>query len=260
VATSAYRNLQHKVKIVNADFIIDSEARVVFKAGKNRDGYFSALDLLKQVEHTIDLFEDKTNSFATGLFMFDNAPSHQKRAPDALSARKMPKRPHQTWMHHKDGPHMRNGMFNGQSQEFYYPDDHPTMPGWFKGMETIVKERNLWPETGLNAQCEGFKCELGRTDCCCRRLLFCQSDFTLQKSHLEEYVTSRGHICDFYPKFHCELNFIEQYWGVAKFRYRSSQRTCDMEAMERNVIECLDDVPLLQIRRFLLFFIGHTWL
>lgn len=126
--------------------------------------------------------------------MFNNTLSHQKWALDALSACKMPKRPHQTWMHHKDGPHMQNGMFNSQS------------------------------------------------------------DFTLQKSHFKEYVTSWGHICDFYPKFHCKLNFIEQYWDVAKFWYRSSQCTCNMEAMERNVIECINDIPLLQIQRFLSFF------
>ena len=83
-----------------------SEARVVFKAGKNRDGYFSYEDLLKQVEHSIDIFESKTNGFATGLFIFDNAPSHQKRAPDALSARKMPKNPSKDWSPKKDGPKM----------------------------------------------------------------------------------------------------------------------------------------------------------
>jgi hypothetical protein len=34
----------------------------------------------------IDIFENKTNGTAMGLFMFDNAPSHQKQAKDALSA------------------------------------------------------------------------------------------------------------------------------------------------------------------------------
>lgn len=227
--------------------MINSEARVIFKAGKNRDGWFNADDLLAQVEKSIDIFDRKTNGFATGLFMFDNAPSHQKRAADALSARQMPKRPHASWTHHKDGPKMRDSP-TGQS--FYHPETHPTMPGWFKGMEVIIRERDLWPAEGsLRAQCDGFKCVPGATNCCCRRLLFCQPDFVSQKSQLEEYITSRGHICDFYPKFHCELNFIEQYWGAVKYLYRSSPKTADMEAMEKNVIACLDDVPLLQIRR-----------
>jgi hypothetical protein len=71
-------------------------ARIVFKAGKNRDGYFSSDDLIAQVDNAIDIFEGRTNGLATGLFLFDNAPSHQKRADDALSARKMPKNPSET--------------------------------------------------------------------------------------------------------------------------------------------------------------------
>jgi len=80
--------------------------------------------------------------------------------------------------------------------------------------------------------------------------IFCQYDFVAQKSHLEEYVTSRGYICDFYLKFHCELKFIKQYWGAVKFLYWSSPKTADMDAMECNMNACLDNVPLLQIRRY----------
>ena len=53
-----------------------SEARIVFKAGTNCNGWFSADDLLKQVENAIDIFKVKINNFATNLFMFNNAPSH----------------------------------------------------------------------------------------------------------------------------------------------------------------------------------------
>lgn len=150
---------------------------------------------------------------------------------------------------------MRPGTFgtgdNKQMQDFYFPNDHPTMPCWFKGMESIICEHSLWPSVGsLNAQCAGFKCEAGKTDCCCQRILFSQPDFCSQKSQLEEYITLQGHICEFYPKFHCELNFIEQYWGTVKLQYWSSEKTTDMEAMERNVIACLNDVPLLQIQQY----------
>jgi hypothetical protein len=124
------------------------------------------------------------------------------------------------------------------------------MPGWFKGMEVIIRERRLWPEEGgLQAQCADFKCTADRTDCCCRRLLFTQPDFGSQKSQLQEFIESRGHLCDFYPKYHCELNFIEQYWGAAKFRYRAALRARTLKNMETTVKESLDGVPLLQIRR-----------
>jgi len=68
-----------------------SKARILFKAGKNWEGYFGADQLHQQVDQAIDIFEDKTNGWAQGLFMFDNAPSHQKWAPDAISARRMVK-------------------------------------------------------------------------------------------------------------------------------------------------------------------------
>ncbi|KAJ6553649.1 hypothetical protein B0H10DRAFT_2241965 [Mycena sp. CBHHK59/15] len=64
----------------------DDEARLLFRAGKNRDGWFNSDDVLRQVKKAIDIFEVRTGGGATGLFLFDNAPSHQKRAADALSA------------------------------------------------------------------------------------------------------------------------------------------------------------------------------
>ena len=39
-------------------------------------------------------------------------------------------------------------------------------------------------------------------------ILFNQPDFVPQKSELQELIEKRGHLCDFYPKYHCELNFI----------------------------------------------------
>jgi hypothetical protein len=229
-----------------------SEARLEWEAGKAHDGYFSSADLLKQVDKAIDIFESRTNGTATGLFMFDNAPGHQKRADDALSARKLPKNPKLGWTHVKNGPNMRSTTLpDGSGQDLYFPANHEKFPGWFKGMEQIIRERGFWPAGARNvlAQCKDFKCEDGATTCCCRRILFTQPDFVHQKSELEEYIVSRGHICDFYPKFHCELNFIEQYWGAAKYRYRVTPRTANMEEMKANVLACLDDVPLLQIQR-----------
>ena len=64
----------------------NSEACIFFKLGKNRDGWFSVKELLAQLDTAIDIFEGLTKGWAQGLFLFDNAPSHQKHADNALSA------------------------------------------------------------------------------------------------------------------------------------------------------------------------------
>ena len=67
------------------------EACIMFKPGKNHNGYFDAKELIDKVNCTINIFEDKTNQLAQGLFVFNNTPSHQKHAANAISARKMVK-------------------------------------------------------------------------------------------------------------------------------------------------------------------------
>ena len=49
--------------LINFKFLIrfHRDARIVFKAGKNNDGYFDADDLLTQVDRAINIFEDRTN-------------------------------------------------------------------------------------------------------------------------------------------------------------------------------------------------------
>ena len=86
-------------------------------------------------------------------------------------------------------------------------------------------------------------------DCCCQCILFLQPDFIAQKSQLEEVIESCSHICDFYPKYHCELNFIEQFWGAAKAHYHAGPQPKMGHEMEETVRESLDSVPLLQIQR-----------
>ena len=77
----------HPFSDFERDSPYDREAWLFFKAGKARDGWFDNDDLVIKVNKAIDIFEGKTNGFVTGLFLFDNALSHQKRAQDALSAK-----------------------------------------------------------------------------------------------------------------------------------------------------------------------------
>ncbi len=82
------------------------KARVTFRAGKNRDSYFTHEDLLEQVKSAIDIFDERFPN-AQAVFTFDNATSHQKCSADALSARNMPKFP--GWAGKKAVSNMRPG-------------------------------------------------------------------------------------------------------------------------------------------------------
>jgi hypothetical protein len=87
--------------------------------------------------------------------------------------------------------------------------------------------------------------------------------FHVARPQLQEYIESCGHLCDFYPKYHCELNFIEQYWGAAKLCYRVVGRARTLDAMEQKMLKSLDDIPLEQIQRYVfsfLFFLGLKYL
>ena len=122
-------------------------------------------------------------------------------------------------------------------------------------MKQILLERGKWPKRDpiankeRRAQCPQFKCPPGATDCCARRILFCEPDFVNQKCLLEETIVSRGHLTIFYPKYHCELNFIEMVWGAAKYEYRMFARPENEREMEQIVRDCIKVVPLQKMRR-----------
>jgi hypothetical protein len=62
-----------------------SKSRVLFKAGKARQGYFTNEDILKQAGDAMNIL--KQHYFdESHVLVFDNATTHLKRADDALSA------------------------------------------------------------------------------------------------------------------------------------------------------------------------------
>ncbi|KAJ7234033.1 hypothetical protein B0H12DRAFT_1239178 [Mycena haematopus] len=66
------------------------QTRILFKAGKGREGYFTNEDIIKQTNHAMEILS-RDYSDEKHVFVFDNTTTHTKRAGDALSARKMPK-------------------------------------------------------------------------------------------------------------------------------------------------------------------------
>ncbi|KIJ30893.1 hypothetical protein M422DRAFT_267500 [Sphaerobolus stellatus SS14] len=85
--------------------------------------------------------------------------------------------------------------------------------------------------------------------CCMRRFLTEQSDFKAEKPLIQLVIEAAGHKCFFLPKFHCELNPIEMYWGWTKFRLRAAADGTFPTA-KRLVPEILDSCPTRTIRAF----------
>lgn len=139
-------------------------------------------------------------------------------------------------------------MPDGSLQSFYYPDDHE-LSGYFKGMAVILEERGFGSMQKVRAMCRGFHCPADDPGCCCRRILYNQPDFAGQLSELETKCRERNIPVLFLPKFHCELNFIEQCWGYAKRLYRLCPPSTREEDLERNVVTAVDAVPLDMMRR-----------
>ena len=64
------------------------------------------MTLHKQVELSMDIFEEKPHRFKKALFLFDNVTTHQKQAPNAPSAQKMLKGLKLSWTPCPSGPKM----------------------------------------------------------------------------------------------------------------------------------------------------------
>lgn len=145
-------------------------------------------------------------------------------------------------------------LHNENEQDFYFPDDHPEFPRYFKGMAWILKEWG-YNVTGKKAQCgRSFsECPKGASDCCCRRTLYNQPDFANVESILESVCRERNVPVVFLPEFHCELNPIEQVWGAAKRYYRLLPPSSKFEDLCRNLLEALESISVDQMRRSVSF-------
>jgi hypothetical protein len=69
-----------------------------------------------------------------------------------------------------------------------------------KGIERVLRERRLWDPS----------CNLKQA----RKLLSERPDFLNQPEWLEEPILNGVCMIDFYPKYHCQFNLIEVFWGA----------------------------------------------
>src|SRR6266498_4034874 len=211
----------------------------------------------KLVHKAVPIFEI-LHPGCIAIFCFDQSTNHNAMAEDALIA---------TRMNLGSGgvqPKMRDGWYINEREEkciqsMTFPDNHPVekLRGQPKGIKKVLEERNLWPKKKINLVCK--KCSKKnadndendeiRLDCCARRIISLQPDFLEQQSALEEAIVRSGHILERYPKFHCECNFIERYWGFVK---RETRELCsyDYADLLKRIPEVLVGVPITTIRKF----------
>jgi hypothetical protein len=225
-------------------------ARTLFYAGVNRDGYWRHEDLVQQLkEQALPIFK-ALHPDCKGLFIFDQSSNHTAYAADALVAARMPLHPKKYRLYKGEKPkyHFRDTTFiddNGQHkhQAFFTYGERNMADGtpkhmWFKGVKKILEERGLWHDEDRTEGRQGKAWRLdcnnrngkgNPPECCAHHCLADQADFKRQKSALQETldqypVNQHRMILEFYPKFHCECNWIERFWSDVKRDVRSN---CD---------------------------------
>ena len=174
--------------------------------------------------------------------MVDNSQGHAAYGSDALLVSRMNMNPGGKQALMKNGWFIRDGERVVQTMVF--PNDHPEFPGQAKGMKQVLFERGYTQR--LRMVCKKG-CTDGVLQCCAKNILEREPDFKSQKSLVQEVIEAAGHLCIFLPKFHCELNFIEFFWGATKKWLRDH---CDytFETLKANLLLVMGSVKLTTIR------------
>jgi len=196
--------------------------------GKNEEGWWTADHLLEQIKKKMLPVFEALHPGCVGVFLFDNSTNHGAFAADALNTANMNLNPGGKQPKLRDGWYEKDGVRFTQSM-VTAPDEKP------KGIKIVLQERGLWnPSLRLNTA---------------KELLGSQPDFMAQKSRVEETIEAAGHVALFLPKFHCEFNFIEMYWGALKYYCREH---CDysLTKLLPTIKAAMEHVKLASIRRY----------
>ncbi len=126
-------------------------------------------------------------------------------------------------------PVMRTTIFNGETQEMVLPDGTP------KGMKIVLEERGVCTNDMISKDMA--------------KKLKEYNDFKNCKSIICEKIESRGHMCIYIPKFHCELNPIERCWCQAK-KYTRAYANGSIVRLRKILPKGLDSVTKEMIMKF----------
>jgi len=233
------------------------DARKIIFPGAGGDPWWDTKQLLVQISTTLDIFEEK-HIDCVAVLVFDQSSAHASHGEGALNAFDI---------------NLTDGGKKPTPKDTYYPPECtiPELRGTIqtlytmdaegnkinKGVKTILQERGCYPENPPNLKCK-IKCPdnlaypvsaSNEPPCCLAWILSTHKDFFEQKSAIAMLIEGRGHKCIFIPKFHCELNPIEMYWGYSKARYRQVKKT-SFDHAKREVLFALDACIIDTMRRF----------
>ncbi len=172
------------------------------------------------------------------VFAFDNSQNHRAKKEDALVANRLklsdgfPKKKgqHQTQLF-RDGYWIDGQNVRHEQVMFKIVDGNPIQ----KGIQSILTERGLYdPKKDLPYH---------------KKLLALQPDFKAQRSWLCELIEGRGHKVVFFPKFHCEFNFLERFFSSVK---KDLRMNCDYSliGLRERIPVAVQSVLLSVIRRY----------
>jgi len=148
-------------------------------------------------------------------------------------------------------PKMRDGWYVNKEGVKVVQSMH-TEDGTFKGTKTILLGRGrIKAGDKIVADCKRKAGdEEPDKNCCCKHVLANEPDFKSQPSTLEERIAQLGHDTRMLPKYHPELNPIEQFWAGLKEYLR---RVCGYSITELQVnvpVGLRTAVPLQQVQRY----------
>ena len=244
----------------------------LFEAGKNREGWFTNKDLVEQFEDLVPLIK-RLHADCDIVIAFDNSMTHHAKVPDGLDVGNLKM---SDGMSSHTKVKMKAGWYYSGSGEIVV-QSMQFADGIQKGVKTILTERGKHKNAlgnDLILQCKPCREKVSDESrqegiangnilplCCASFVLSHEQDFLEQEEWLTEVVKKAGFEIIFYPKYHCELNYIEMVWGWTKSFHR---RTCTYnykDLKERLPITLSTTLPIANFRLFsrycLRFMIGY---
>jgi hypothetical protein len=203
---------------------------VIIKPGAKGNPWWDTNQLLTRVERAIDIQDKPFGSNVDAVFGSDQSSAHASYGDGALNSFDMSK------------------------------SDECKVAVWYKDTTVPtdalnVEMRDKVQSLRFGEQLKGTKrgkcnprCMETAVDCCFARILHNQQDFEKQRSALKNPVVAREHLVVFLPKFHCECNPIEMYWGYSKCLYMVVKKGILGQA-DKEAVKALEGIGLDRIKR-----------